>query len=118
MLESVADLDSVIARLSSALSVDFGPPDLWAHGYPMYRARVGKGWVWLSPNTVPRGFIRSDDSRYAELKHLTVGVADRYPGLPPQSYLLSATDAVRPRLLKACERTQLIARPLRDYLEV
>jgi hypothetical protein len=120
VLAGVADVEAVKAGLAAALGVTFDPPDTWAHGYPTHRARLGgktsPQWVWISPNTVPRGFVRPDDPRYAELKDRLPGEADQYPGLPAESYLLSATDRVRSRVVGACVQSGLTIRPLREYL--
>lgn len=121
VLGMVADIDELTTVLCRVLSVRMDPPDTWAYGYPTHRARVGSGddpqWLWVSPNTVPRGFVRIDDRRYAELKDLMPGFSERYPGLPDNSYLLSATDGVRERVVNACDVAGLNVRPLRDYLD-
>jgi hypothetical protein len=120
VLEGVSDIERLKADLSRQLGVPFDPPDTWAHGYPTERARFGDEgnpqWLWMSPNTVPRGFVRTDDSRYSALKDLMPGFGERYPGLPADSYILCATDGVRARVLEACGRSRLAARPLREYV--
>jgi hypothetical protein len=120
VLEAVFDIEKVKADLSLVLGVRFDPPDTWAHGYPTQRARLGTEknpqWLWISPNTVPRGFVREDDRRYSALKDVMPGLAERFPGLPAGSYILSATDGVRASVLAACSRSGLAARPLREYV--
>lgn len=120
VLEAIADIELVKTSLSKVLSITFDPPDSWAHGYPTHRARMGSKnnpqWLWISPNTVPRGFVRHDDPRYAELKDLLPGFADRFPKLPSGSYLLSATDGVRSNVIEACARSGLRLRPLSAYV--
>jgi hypothetical protein len=123
VLEGVSDIEKVKDHLSSSLETAFDPPDPpdWAHGYPTHRARLGTKnepeWIWISPNTVPRGFVRSNDPRYAELKDLMQGYASRFPEVPAGSYILSATDGVRAKLIEACARSRMFVRPLRDYVE-
>jgi hypothetical protein len=121
VLESVSDIETVKAELSRQLGVPFDPTDTEAHGYPTERARLGSyenpQWLWISPNTVPRGFVRKSDPRYAELKDMMPGVADRFPELPKASYLLQAEDSVRSRGIDACRRAGLLVRPLREYVE-
>ena len=121
VLESVADIEAVKSHLSSALSTEFYPPDCRAHGYPMHRAQLGTGaspeWVWMSPNTVPRGFVRPNDPRYRELKDLMPGTADRFPGLPADSYILKTTDGVRSDVILACLQSRVSIRPLREYVK-
>jgi hypothetical protein len=122
VLDAVPDIETVKASLSALLGVAFEPPDTWAQGYPVQRARIGTDqyknplWVWISPNTVPRGFVRKDDRRYSELKDLMPGFAERFPELPVGSYILSASDGVRAKVLDACSRSGLLARSLREYV--
>jgi hypothetical protein len=120
VLEAVSSLGVVKSSLSSALSIRFEPPDSWAHGYPVHRARLGTEddpeWLWISPNTVPRGFVREDDPRYAELKDLLPGFADRFPELPPGSYTIGTTDGVRSKVIEACERSGFHLQPLSSYM--
>jgi len=118
VLDAVSDIEAVKTQLSSLLDAQFDKPDTWEHGYPTERAALGNKanpeWVWLSPNSVSRGFVRSDDPRYHELKQLMPGTALRYPEIPKDSYLLSATDGVRSRVLGACRKANLVTRPLRE----
>ena len=120
VLEAVSDIERSKADLCRLLGVRFDPPDTWAHGYPTHRARLGTEdnpeWLWISPNTVPRGFVRKDERRYSALKDLMPGTGERFPGLPAGSYILSATEDVRARVIDACSRSGLIARPLREYV--
>ena len=121
VLEAVSDIESVKAELSSSLKTVFDPPDTWAHGYPTHRACLGtKGspeWAWISPNTVPRGFVRADDPRYNELKDLMPGNALRFPEVPAGSYILGATDSVRSKVIDACARSRITVRQLREYVK-
>lgn len=120
VLEGVSDVERLKADLSRRLGVVFDPTDCWAHGYPTERAPLGDEqnpqWLWMSPNEVRRGFVRDDDPRYSELKHLMPGFGERFPGLPVGSYILDATDGVRARVLDACRQCGLNARPLCEYL--
>jgi hypothetical protein len=120
VLESALDIEAVKSRLSEALPAHFEPPDSWAHGYPILRAGLGSRecpeWIWISPNAVPRGFVRRDDARYAELKDLMPGHAARFPWVPERCYVLSTTEGVRSQVLGACEQSGITIRPLREYL--
>jgi hypothetical protein len=115
-----AEIDEVKAGLSLLLGASFDPPDTWAHGYPIHRASLGTEnnpqWVWISPNTVPRGFVRRDDPRYAELKDLMPGYASRFPELTAGNCILSATDGVRSKVIQACAGAGLAVRPLREFV--
>ncbi|MFO0936322.1 MAG: hypothetical protein U0798_07415 [Gemmataceae bacterium] len=64
---------------------------------------------------MPRGFVREHDPRHSELKDLLPGIAERYPGLPADSYLLSFTGGVITRVAEACDRIGLTISPLRDF---
>jgi hypothetical protein len=121
VLEGVSEIEKVTFELSAALGNPFEPPDTLAHGYPTYRARLGTTanpqWVWISPNTVPRGFVRPNDRRYVELKDLMPGYARRFPEAPADACILSATDSVRTTVIAACGRLRMTMRPLREYVE-
>jgi hypothetical protein len=121
VLEVVSDIEKVKSALSSLLGITFDPPDIWAHGYATQRARLGTKespqWVWISPNTVPRGFVRKDDRRYCELKDLLPGNAERFPELPPSSYILKATGGVRAKVIGAFTQCGLTVRPLRECVK-
>ncbi len=120
VVENATEVDEVISRLSEALGVTFDPPDRYAHGYPIYRANAGKRkrreWIWLSPNLVERGFVREDDPRHSELCNLMPGEAPRYPEIPDSSFILSATDGIRPKVIDACNQAAFNIRSLREYL--
>lgn len=121
VLEGVAEIENVKADLSLSLETFFDPPDTWAHGYPTHRARLGTQknpeWIWITPNTVPRGFVRPDDPRYSELKDLMPGSASRYPEAPSDCYILAATDGVRSKVIEACVRSRIVVRPLHEYVK-
>lgn len=121
VVEGVSDVEALKEVLASSLKTVFDPPNSWAHGYPEHRARLGTEnkpeWIWISPNAVPRGFVRSDDSRYAELKDLMPGTAARFPEAPADGYILSATDEVRAKVVEACTRSRISVRPLREYVK-
>jgi len=120
VLDDIPDIETLKLKLSAVLSVTFYPPDSSAHGYPVHRATFPSEdepeWLWISPNTVPRGFVRENDRRYAELKDLMPGNAVRFPEIPAQSYILTATGRARTGVIDACIRSEIAIRPLREYL--
>jgi len=120
VVEGVADIENFKSELAAILGVTFYPPDTFAHGYPSHRARLGAAgkpqWVWISPNVVSRGFVRPNDVRYAELKDLMPGLASRFPEVPPDGYIVSATDAVRDEVISACIRSGREIHPLSKYV--
>jgi hypothetical protein len=117
VIDPVGDIGTVIAALSTALRITFEPPSSWENGYPVHRARLGSErnpeWVWINPNKVPRGFVRTEDPRYHELKTLLPGTTLSFPELPPDCYLLDATEKVRNRVLSACAKSGIAVRPAR-----
>lgn len=121
VLETTLDVEEVVARLSAALGVPFDPPDARTQSYPQHRAALGNAerreWLWLSPNEVPRGFVRAGDPRYDELKDLLPGRALRYPEAPAGCLLLAPTYSARTRVVEACKAARLPIRPLLDYLQ-
>jgi hypothetical protein len=114
-------IDKVCSALSGALRVVFEPPDTWAHGYPVHRADLGTKknpeWIWISPNSVPRGFVRPEHARYDALKALMPGFALRYPDVPADACILSTTQAVRAKVVHACGQLRIIVRSLREYVQ-
>lgn len=111
----------VVDHLSSALGITFGAPDTRAHGYPTYGARFeaheDSQWVWLSPNTVPLGFVRSEDARYDELKNMMQGTARRFPEAPDGCILITATEDVHDAVAEACRTAPFSVKPLREYVK-
>ena len=117
---NVPDVNELVTRFARAVRVQFEPPSSYDHGYPVYRAGAGTArkpeWVWISPNLVPRGFVREDDERYKELRGLMPGHGKRYPGLPETSYVLSATDGIRERVVKALKESSIEVRRLKEFV--
>ncbi|HEY8962790.1 MAG TPA: SMI1/KNR4 family protein [Luteolibacter sp.] len=115
---AVESVDELVAALSSEMGVRFEPSDFRTHGYPQYRARgpsKDPQWIWISPNLVPRGFVREDDSRYEELQNRLPGKALRYEGLPDSSYILTVTEGLRRQMLEACGARSIDIRPLAEF---
>jgi hypothetical protein len=88
VLETDDSVEYNITRMASALEIKFGEPDHLAYGYPVYRGEYKGSFLFVSPNKVAHGFIRPNDSRYHELKHLMEPQALRYPEIPEKSLLL------------------------------
>jgi hypothetical protein len=120
VLTGFPTIKAAATALSTKLGLTFERPDSWAHGYTEYCSSFGKksdpDHLWLSPNTVPRGFVRKDDDRSAELKNLMPGQAPRYPELPANAYLVSITDGGRPKLIQKAQKAGLLLRPLHEFL--
>ena len=85
-------IEKVINYIETILKIKFEEPDTWAHGYSIYRCQYNEGWIWISPNNVPKGFVRTDDDRYEELIKKTEGNALRYPELQENCILVSFSE--------------------------
>lgn len=120
VITSAVDGDALRSRLAATLGTQFGPPDTWAHGYPVHRLALGTPgnpeWLWFSPNRVPRGFVRTDDTRFPELRDLLPGSALRFPELPGDSHLIGTTDGVRERVTAALAAAGFDVQPIRRFL--
>jgi len=121
VLESVTDIQELQKAVSKALKKEFDPPDLWSYGYPVYRIALGTKrkpeWLWISPNEVPAGFVREEDPRYKTLKKLMKGKAPRYPFLKIDSYTLSATTAVRTKVLELFSKLGYPPKALKEFIK-
>jgi hypothetical protein len=119
VIPNVCDLSELLDRLGAQIGIRFVNQGAQDHGYPIYRAfgqgGGARGWIWISPNTVRRGFVRERDPRYQELKDLMPGLADRYPGLPPNSYLVGTAGPWIKAVPQACEDLEIPVEPLREY---
>ena len=92
VIESEDGLESLINKLQYSLKITFETPDAWAHGYPTYRSKIKDSWIWVSPNKVPKGFVREDEDRYDELKEQAKGNALRYPEILEDGIFISFSD--------------------------
>ncbi len=115
------EVASLLSNLENALGVKFDPPDLWAHGYPTYRAALGTErapqWLWITPNRVIRGFVREDDSRYPELKDLLPGNGLRFPELSASCFIVDTTDAARQKVIEAFMKCHIPVQAMRDLIK-
>lgn len=115
------DVPTLLARIEKALRVKFDPPDLWAHGYPTYRAALGTKrapqWLWITPNRVIRGFVRENDSRYAELRDLLPGDGLRFPELSASCLIVVAADGARQKVVQALMKCQIPVQAMRDVIK-
>lgn len=105
VLETESSLERTVQDLSQLTGIRFGEPDSFAQGYLQYSGTFNDSRIWVSANRVPSGFVRQEDERYEELRHLMDTTALRYPELSENVMLVEAVEE------KAIER--LIAN-LRD----
>jgi hypothetical protein len=119
VLTEVTDIETAVAKLSSALGTDFLPPDSSLYGYPFYQCKLetdGNSHPFsISANLVPRGFVRHNDRRYAELKDLMPGEAVRYPEVPVNGCILTVSKGIQSQIMDACTRCGFTVRPLRNF---
>lgn len=92
VIEADLPIEQIVNEISRVTKIRFEPPDDFAHGYPIYRGNQNGNWVWISPNEVPKGFIREGEDRYATLKSEMEGTALRYPEIPGSALLINVSD--------------------------
>ncbi len=85
------------------------PTNIWK--VPAYLPQ----WVWLSPNLVPRGFVRDTDPRFGEVKDWTPGCAVRFPGLPGGAWQMSASDSIIAEVLSVLREAGIPFQPLEPH---
>lgn len=96
-------IQPIVEQLSKRFYCETQAPDTWAHGYPVYRFGKEGNWCWLSPNNVKRGFVHTDDPRYEELCGQLPGTAKRFPELPAEAWIASATESLKRPLKMALD---------------
>lgn len=100
--------DSAAQTLGIALGVSFENQGTWAHGYATWRCSLSDDrnpqWCWISPNEVPRGFIREDHERFQKLNDRMPGSAKRFPEFPDVTVVISSTEGVSDVVRGACLR--------------
>lgn len=106
-------IDEVAKRLGKAMRLKMTDQGDWAHGYRTMhgQAKFG-GQLWITPNEVPRGFVRKDDPDYARLVKRARGTALRFPERPDVTYVISVADIRLDDILEASARVPLAAHVL------
>lgn len=59
VIETNNSTEDTILAISNSLKKKFEEPDSWAHGYPIYRTKYRKEWIWISPNQLNQDLIKS-----------------------------------------------------------
>lgn len=120
VIEDISNIDAVLHDLSLCLKISFDSLDLSMYGYSMYLANMStsetREWLRISPNDVPKGFIRPQGPRYAQLKNAMPGAGKQYPMLPDKCLILSVTDGACEALIKGCSEIYLPIYPLAKYV--
>jgi SMI1-KNR4 cell-wall len=111
-------LDNLGNALGKALGVGFDDQGDQSQGYRTIRAAMGTklspAWVWISPNLVPRGFVRPSDQRFAELAGVLPGTCLRAPEFPSVTYFVEYTEVLAPQVLAALAKTGIPHQRLGD----
>ena len=117
VLETTGPLEAMVHHLQDTLQQEWIGPDSNAHGYPQYQTRWNGSWIWISPNAVPRGFVRPGEKRYEELKEGMKGTALRYPELPAAALLVQvAEEGAGERLRELLKRSGIQLTPLAEWV--
>ncbi len=91
--------------LQRELNLSFGDPDTFAHGYPTRTAKFRDGnppeWIWITPNTVPRGFSRSHQRGTQTTPETTL----RFPQLPNVGAIITSTHGASQNVMEALRRS-------------
>jgi hypothetical protein len=91
--------------LQRELGLSFGDPDPFAHGYPTQTAKFRDGnppeWIWVTPNTVPRGFSRSHKRGIQTTAETTL----RFPQLPNVGAIITSTHGASQNVMDTLRRS-------------
>ncbi|NME72109.1 SMI1/KNR4 family protein [Flammeovirga aprica] len=111
-------ISEISNQLESILNIRFEEPDSFAHGYDEYRSKLDSSWIWLSPNLVPKGFVRKNEDRYEELVKLSEGKATRFPEIPETSLLISfSEEKTRDFVIEKLRDKQIEINSLKEIIE-
>ncbi|WP_076423328.1 SMI1/KNR4 family protein [Pontibacter lucknowensis] len=117
VIETNESIEEVAKDIEQSLGIEFEDPNSYDYGYPTYRSTINGQWVWLSPNLVPKGFVRRDDDRYNELKQLANGEATRFPEIAKGSLLISFSDEeTEKRALAKLRKSFKAVRPISEFV--
>lgn len=117
VIETNASIIDTLKLISTTINSDFGQPDLFAHGYPIYSNKYKDNWIWLSPNRVPSGFIRQGEDRYEELKIQMEIQSLRFPEVNENALLITFSDKGQSEeLLPLFGQKGLTIKELREFV--
>lgn len=104
-------IDEVAKRLGKTMRLKMTDQGDWAHGYRTLHGSAKSGaQMWITPNEVPRGFVRKEDPDYAKLVKRLPGTALRMPEQPDVGCLIQVADLAIDDVVAACHRAGLTAR--------
>lgn len=117
VIETSAGIETVVQQISKVVNIEFGEPDTYAYGYPVYRSSYKDSWIWVSPNLVPTGFVRKEDERYEELKPQMETMALRYPEISESALFIGVSEEnVQMELFAKLSANGVAISPLADII--
>lgn len=93
VIQNPPSMQTFLDLLSQELDIKFQEPDYFAHGYPIYMAKLFDVMFWVYPNQVPAGFIREGEREYETLKSQMQATACKYSEIAENSFLIETHDA-------------------------
>jgi hypothetical protein len=104
VIDGGLELHEVAALVGAALRVEMVALGDFDHGYPQYRAALGKRgaaeWVWVSPNLVPAAFQRATGDKVVVSPERALLRLE----LSPTAIVISCTEGVEARVRAACQQ--------------
>ncbi len=117
VIDTNSTVEYILNEISNTVDIEFEKPDYWAYGYPVYRSKFNESWVWISPNKVPRSFIREGEERYEALKSKMEGFSLRFPEISENNLFITVSDDTqRQNLFDKLKKSGLIITELKDSI--
>lgn len=122
VIYSSEGIEAFAQRLARILKVEFQDMGSYAHGYPSFSAQLGvirryPQWIGVCSNSVPRGFVRSDDPDFESLKAGMTGKAKLYPELPESCLVMHLSEQSREKVTATLKIAGIEVATLRLALE-
>lgn len=117
VIETFDPIEKTLKLISTTINNDFGQPDLFAHGYPIYSNKYNDSWIWVSPNKVASGFIRQGEERYEELKGQMEILSTRFPEVNENFIFISFSDQEQiKQIISLLTKQGLVIKELKEYI--
>lgn len=116
VIETDLTIEQIAQNITQLCNITFKEPDSYANGYPTYAGKIDDCTIWLTPNTVPYGFIRKGEDRYNELSPLMNEKATQFPEVADTCVFISfSDDEIGNQILNTLTLTMKIT-PLRTFI--
>lgn len=106
IIGTILDISQATTKIAEILNITWGTAHSYNHGYLTYTGKFESSWIWISPNKVTKGYIRSNDERFDEFKsqddfsildeQIPLAIMKEtvllYPQFPPSSLIMSMSD--------------------------